>query len=64
MIVIFGIKEQLNPIKATLSDVIHQSMHDVLGLPDDKRAHRFIPMSKDDFYYPCLLYTSPSPRDA
>lgn len=52
MIVIYGIKEKLNPIKAQLSDVIHTCMQSVLGLPDDKRAHRFIPMEKDDFYYP------------
>lgn len=52
MIVIYGIKECLNPIKAGLSDVIHQSMREVLGMPEDKRAHRFIPMDKEDFYYP------------
>ncbi len=27
-------------------------MQSVLGMPEDKRAHRFIPMEKDDFYYP------------
>lgn len=52
MIVIYGIKEKLNPIKARLSDVIHGCMQSVLGLPEDKRAHRFIPMEKEDFYYP------------
>lgn len=52
MIVVYGIKESLNPIKAALSDVIHQSMQSVLGMPEDKRAHRFIPMDKSDFYYP------------
>lgn len=52
MIVIYGINEQLNPIKAQLSDVIHDSMQSVLGFPEDKRAHRFIPMAKEDFYYP------------
>lgn len=52
MIVIFGIKEKLNPIKAKLSDVIHGCMESVLGMPEDKRAHRFIPMEKEDFYYP------------
>ena len=52
MIVIFGIKENLNPIKAKLSDVIHSCMESVLGMPEDKRAHRFIPMDKEDFYYP------------
>lgn len=52
MIVIYGIKERLNPIKAQLSDVIHSCMQSVLGLPEDKRAHRFIPMDKEDFFYP------------
>ena len=52
MIVIYGIKEKLNPIKAQLSDVIHQCMSKVLGMPEDKRAQRFIPMECDDFYYP------------
>lgn len=27
-------------------------MQEVLGMPEDKRAHRFIPMEKEDFYYP------------
>lgn len=52
MIVIYGIKERLNPIKAELSDVIHSCMQSVLGLPEDKRAHRFMPMERDNFYYP------------
>ena len=52
MIVIYGIKEQLNPIKSKLPGVIHGCMMDVLGMPEDKRAHRFIPMDKEDFYYP------------
>ncbi len=52
MIIIYGIKEHLNPIKQSLSHVIHQAMQSVLGLPEDKRAHRFIPMDKADFFYP------------
>mgnify|MGYP002621737659 CR=1 FL=1 len=52
MIVVYGIKEKLNPIKAKLSDVIHGCMQSVLGMPEDKRAHRFVPMNKEDFYYP------------
>ena len=52
MIVVYGIKENLNPIKSQLSDVIHKSMQSVLGMPEDKRAHRFIPMDKSDLYYP------------
>jgi phenylpyruvate tautomerase PptA (4-oxalocrotonate tautomerase family) len=52
MIVIYGIKERLNPIKSQLSDVIHGCMQSVLGMPEDKRAHRFVPLERDDFYYP------------
>ncbi len=37
MIVIYGIKEHLNPIKAQLSEVIHGCMQTVLGMPEDKR---------------------------
>lgn len=52
MIRIYGLKEQLNPIKAKLSDVINQCMVEALGFPADKRAHRFFPMAAEDFYYP------------
>ncbi len=52
MIVIYGIKDKLNPIKSTLSNVIHRCVMSVLGMPEDKRAHRFIPLDRDDFYYP------------
>jgi len=52
MIVVYGIKEQLNPIKAQLSDALHSCMQSVLGMPEGKRAHRFIPLEKEDFYYP------------
>lgn len=52
MIVVYGIDKNLNPIKRTLSDVIHSCMQSVLGMPEDKRAHRFVPLSKDNFFYP------------
>jgi phenylpyruvate tautomerase PptA (4-oxalocrotonate tautomerase family) len=52
MIRICGIKEKLNPIKAELSNVICQCMVDTLAFPDNKRAHRFIPMEEDDYFYP------------
>ena len=38
---IFGIKENLNPIKQQLSDVIHECVVEALKFPQDKRAHRF-----------------------
>lgn len=52
MIVVYGIKDRLNPIKAQLSDVIHSCMMSVLGMPEDKRVHRFVPLDRSDFYYP------------
>ncbi len=52
MIVIYGIREKLNPIKAELSDAIHSCTQSVLGMPEDKRAHRFISLNGEDFYYP------------
>lgn len=52
MIVIYGVKESLNPIKSQLSDVIHNCMQSILGMPEDKRAQRFIPLAAEDFYYP------------
>ncbi len=52
MIVIYGIKELLNPIKAKLSDVIQQSMTQIIDLPESKRAHRIVPLDKSDFYFP------------
>lgn len=52
MIVIYGIRERLIPIRAQLSDTIHNCMMSALGLPQDKRAHRFMPMDKEDLYFP------------
>ena len=52
MIVVYGIKESLGPVKAELSRIIHHCMQTALGLPEDKKAQRFIPMEKADFYIP------------
>jgi phenylpyruvate tautomerase PptA (4-oxalocrotonate tautomerase family) len=48
---IYGLKEQLNPVKAQLSDVIHSCVVDALAFPQEKRFHRFFPMEAEDFYY-------------
>ena len=49
---IYGVGSQLQPIKKTLSDVIHSCVVDALQFPADKRAHRFFPLDADDFFYP------------
>lgn len=49
---IYGVKEQLNPIKAQLSDVIHACVVEALAFPPDKRFHRFFPLDAEDFFFP------------
>lgn len=49
---VFGIKENLNPIKKLLSDVIHECVVEALSFPKDKRAHRFFPLEKENMIYP------------
>ncbi|MBS4218821.1 tautomerase family protein [Bacillus sp. FJAT-49711] len=48
---IYGFKEKLNPIKKTLSNVIHSCMVDALEYPTNKKFHRFFPMDESDFYF-------------
>ena len=49
---VYGSEEQLYPKRRQLSDVIHSCVMDALGMPEDKRAHRFIPLQKDNFFMP------------
>ncbi len=49
---IYGLKGQLEPIREQLSDTIHACVMEALGLPEDKRAHRFFPLEKENFYMP------------
>lgn len=48
---IYGVKDQLNPIKEKLSAIIHSSMVESLEFPLGKKFHRFFPMDKEDFYF-------------
>ncbi|MBK6736856.1 MAG: tautomerase family protein [Haliea sp.] len=49
---IYGVREHLVPKRQALSEVIHSCVMDSLGMPHDKRAHRFIPLDKEDFLMP------------
>jgi hypothetical protein len=49
---IYGLREHLDPIKPKLSDIIHTCVIDALQYPPDKRAHRFFPLERDNFFYP------------
>ena len=49
---VFGLEERLQPMQEELSNVIHSCLIDALGIPTDKKFHRFFPMKKDNYYFP------------
>tara|TARA_B110000305_G_scaffold72245_1_gene81075 strand:+ start:1193 stop:1432 length:240 start_codon:yes stop_codon:yes gene_type:complete len=49
---IYGVGSHLAPKREQLSEVIHSCLMDALGMPKDKRAHRFIALAKEDFLMP------------
>jgi phenylpyruvate tautomerase PptA (4-oxalocrotonate tautomerase family) len=49
---IYGEREHLGVVRQSLSDVIHEAATTCLGLPAEKRFHRFIRLDLDDFSYP------------
>lgn len=49
---IYGLRENFINKKQLLSDAIHHCIVEFLQFPKNKRAHRFINLEKDDFYYP------------
>ena len=49
---IYGLREQLRPIMAAASDVIHSCFVDALKYPAEKRFHRFFPLEADEFIFP------------
>ena len=49
---IYGIREKLVPVREKLSETIHACVMEALKFPKDKRAHRFFPMDKADFFAP------------
>jgi phenylpyruvate tautomerase PptA (4-oxalocrotonate tautomerase family) len=49
---IYGLGCRLAPIRDQLSNVIHSCVMDALGMPKDKRTHRFIALAKEDFMMP------------
>lgn len=49
---ITGCAEKLNPIKAKLSDVVHECLQEAIGVPQNKRFQRFFPLEPENFCYP------------
>jgi phenylpyruvate tautomerase PptA (4-oxalocrotonate tautomerase family) len=52
LIIVYGIRDRLDPIRQRLSDAIHACLKEVLGMPEDKRAHRFIALPREDMFIP------------
>ncbi len=49
---VYGEKQHLRAVRTKLSGLIHRVNRRVLGLPEDKRFHRFIGLEAEDFLYP------------
>ncbi|GAB5430586.1 MAG: tautomerase family protein [Devosia indica] len=49
---IYGERTHLRAVRSVLSDIIHASFVTAIGLPEDKRFHRFIALDAEDFIYP------------
>lgn len=49
---IYGEQSVLKSIRDPLSRVVHSCAMDALGLPGDKRFHRFFALDSGDFIYP------------
>jgi len=49
---IYELAERLNPVKNKVSDAIHACVVEALRFPPGKRAHRFFPLDRSDFYIP------------
>ena len=49
---IYGLREYLATVRQRLSDTVHACVVDALEYPQDKRAHRFFHLEREDFYAP------------
>ncbi len=48
----YGLTEPLAARRAQLSDVVHACLVEVLGIPADKKFHRFIGLGREEFMFP------------
>ena len=51
-IIIYSLRQNLAGRKKAISDTLHKCITSVLGLPNDKRFHRFIALEEEDFVHP------------
>jgi phenylpyruvate tautomerase PptA (4-oxalocrotonate tautomerase family) len=48
---IYGLKKHLHPIREQVSTIIHNCIVDAFQYPKEKKAHRFIYIEEDSFYF-------------
>lgn len=48
---IYGLANNINANKTTISGIVHSCMVDAFQLPENKRFHRFFPLEPDNFIY-------------
>lgn len=48
---IFGIRAALHPIREKMSEIISECMFEAFQFPKEKKAHRFIYIEEDSFFY-------------
>ena len=49
---IYASEAHIDANRNQISDLIHRVLMATLGLPEDKRFHRFIPMTPENFIHP------------
>jgi len=49
---IYASEAHIDANRNRISDLIHRVLMATLGLPEDKRFHRFIPMTPENFIHP------------
>ncbi len=49
---IFGLESTIEKYRIEISDIIHSCIVSEFKFPEDKRFHRFFPMSRDNFILP------------
>jgi phenylpyruvate tautomerase PptA (4-oxalocrotonate tautomerase family) len=49
---IFMVRDQLEPIRAALSNIVHSCLCDAFALPLDKKFQRFFALESENFIHP------------
>lgn len=49
---IYGIRENIVPIRDALSKAVNDSISDAFSFPAERKLQRFFPMDREDFIYP------------